>query len=464
MSKKGVKISLKEIEVNKENFRHSPLNSELEAIHYLISEDYESYLNLARTMAKDCRTFTILILEKNSKKILMDANRRVSVLKIFDNPKLIPSDSKFDDLRHLCIARGSLNIKELNADIYYDSIDEDKENLMEALDDLHINDNKTRKDWNALSQYRASQFIGSTIKHPWIRTLEYYGFSDDQIIEMTHKKTDIFNRIMRKSQLRILDNGKIDLPNDTTILSQICKIVKEKAYYLVDKVQTVNTRTPNNIYTAIVDDLIKKYSIGQLSIDTQLSNDMLNKETVKVDKKPQIQSDKPTTVQINFELGTQAKNGNTSHKSANPLKRDVEIRNTTISLEQKQELSMTINSQVNQIAHELSILNLNTFTISGPIILRSFLQYSFEWYASKEKISFNHNNLLGTINSVMNKMFEMNLISREEKGTLKALLANAEIINLLNEVTHNFQTNALPKTVLIDFYNSVHPLVKNIYK
>ena len=125
---------------------------------------------------------------------------------------------------------------------------------------------------------------------------------------------------------------------------------------------------------------------------------------------------------------------------------------------------MTINSQVNQIAHELSILNLNTFTISRPIILRSFLQYSFEWYASKEKISFNHNNLLGTINSVMNKMFEMKLISREEKGTLKALLANAEIINLLNEVTHNFQTNSLPKTVLIDFYNSIHPLIKNIYK
>lgn len=125
MSTKGIKILLEEIEVNKENFRHSPLNNELEAIHYLITEDYESYLNLAKTMAKDCRTFTVLILERNNDKILMDANRRVSVLKIFNNPKLIPSDKEYDDLRHLCIARGSLGIKELNADIYYDSIDED---------------------------------------------------------------------------------------------------------------------------------------------------------------------------------------------------------------------------------------------------------------------------------------------------------------------------------------------------
>ena len=47
-----------------------------------------------------------------------------------------------------------------------------KENLMNALDEMHVNDNNTRKDWNALSQYRASKFIGSTIKHSWIKVLE----------------------------------------------------------------------------------------------------------------------------------------------------------------------------------------------------------------------------------------------------------------------------------------------------
>lgn len=64
MSKKGIKIRLDDIKINKENFRHSPLNSELEAIHYLITEDYESYLNLAKEIQKDCRTFTALFLEK----------------------------------------------------------------------------------------------------------------------------------------------------------------------------------------------------------------------------------------------------------------------------------------------------------------------------------------------------------------------------------------------------------------
>lgn len=108
MSKKGVKIQLKDIQVNKENFRHSPLNNELEAIHYLITEDYEAYLNLAKEIQKDCRTFTALMLEKNGNRILMDANRRISVLKIFENPKLIPEGNDYDILRNMCIAHGPL--------------------------------------------------------------------------------------------------------------------------------------------------------------------------------------------------------------------------------------------------------------------------------------------------------------------------------------------------------------------
>lgn len=281
MSKKSVKIRLNEITINKENFRHSPLNNELEAIHYLITEDYESYLNLAKEMQKDCRTFTALLLEKDGNRILMDANRRVSVLKVFENPNLIPNENRYDDLKNLCVANGPLGVTEITADIYYDTNEEDKENLMSALNELHVKDNNTRKDWNALSQYRASQFIGSTIKHPWIRTLEFYGYSDEQIIEMTHKKTDIFNRLMRKNQLNILENGKIDLSNDTTIISEICKIVKNKAYMLGDTVQKVDTRISTLIYQAIIDDLIKKYSIGQLSIDNNSNNEANSTTTQK---------------------------------------------------------------------------------------------------------------------------------------------------------------------------------------
>lgn len=461
MSIKGVKVKLAEIQVNKENFRHSPLKNELEAIHYLVSEDYESYLNLAKEIQKDCRTFTALLLEKNGNRILMDANRRVSVLKIFEDPTLIPNGSKYDDLRNMCIARGSLQIPEITADIYFDEIEEDRENLMTALNELHVKDNNTRKNWNALSQYRASKFIGSIIKHPWIRSLEYYGLTDEQIIKITYHNTDIFNRILRKSQLNILENGKFDLSNDDVIMKKIIEIVKDNAYYLDGKIIKVNTRTHKTVYQAIVDDLIKKYSIGQLSISiSDLENEKIdNSQKNKSPKLGQTHND----VSLKEE-SIESEGDELRVKISKPLKRDVETRSSIISNEQKKELSTTSSSQVNQIAHELSMLNLNTFIISGPIILRSFLQYSVEWYAEKEKIQFNHNNLLGTITSVINKMFELGIIKREEKGTLNGMLRNSDVINLLNEVTHNFQASAIPKTILIDFYNSLHPLMKNIYK
>lgn len=475
MSKKGVKIPLKEIEVNKENFRHSPLNSELDAIHYLISEDYDNYFNLARTMAKDCRTFTILILERNNKKILMDANRRVSVLKIFDNPKLIPLDSKFDNLRQLCIARGSLNIYELNADIYYDHIIEDKENLMEALDDLHVNDNKTKKDWNALSQYRASKFIGSSIKHPWIKTLEYYHFTDDDIINMTYKRTDIFNRILRKNQLKILDNGKINLPNDVTLIKQICKIVKERAYYIDDKIQKVDTRTKPAIYQEIVDDLIQKYSIGQTSISFVDGGAVETNQYLINTESPNTESTK--FEQTQFDIDKIDTNNNANDKpldtqnvsNLSPLSTNKQ-RTTIISSEQKNELSSTGNPTIDRVALELSLLKISNihvneidgFLISGTLLLRTFLQYSFEWYCNQNSIPLSAG-LEDTIKKASDYMFNQKKITKEQKNIVKNLVKKENIINILNDTVHNYNSS-INRTLLCDFYDSIHPLIKNIYK
>lgn len=457
MSKKEVKINLDDLEINKENFRHSPLNNELEAIHYLISEDYDAYLNLAKEMQKDCRTFTALVLDKSGKKILMDANRRVSVLKIFKNPSLIPDGKEYDDLRNLCISNGPFELSEITADIYFANDEEDKENLMNALNELHVKDNNTRKEWNALSQYRASQFIGSQIKHPWIKTLEYYGFTDNQIIKMTDKRTDIFNRIMKRNQLKIAENGKINLPNDNILIKEICKVVKDRGYYLNGVPIKVNTRANSEIYQNVLDDLIKTYSLKQISFDT-IDNNF--DSDIGFQPNETIETSEQITL---FDSNVSDENNVQASNNDNPLGRDVETRNTIISSIQKSELSMTTNRQVNQIAHELSMLNLNTFVISGSIILRSFLQYSFEWYATNNSIPFNHKNLPATIETVMNKMFENQKISREEKSRLKILISKAEILCLLNDVTHNFNSSNISKTIIIDFYDAVHPLIKNIY-
>lgn len=458
MSKKRKIFELKDIEVNKENFRHSPLENEKEAIHYLIKEDYKSYLSLAKAMKKDCRSFTALILKKNNKMILMDANRRISVLKIFDDPSLIPLGREYDELRELCNKNGSLGIKNIYADVYDNSDIEDKENLMNALDEMHVNDNNTRKDWNALSQYRASKFIGSTIKHSWIKVLEYYKYSDDKIIQMTKDRTDIFNRILKKQKLCIDSQGKINLNNDECLIEKICKIVKDRSYYLNGNIVKVNTRSKGEIYDEILDDLINQVSIGQMKLKLENGN---------IDEKNVTFGNKSDNAAKNNDapIGHETTDPNKKINEKNKLKPNISCRNYIMSDQQKIDLSMTSNQKVNQIAYELSTMSMNKYFVSLPILLRSFLQYSFEWYMKSIMEMNNCSNGLATnIMSVANWMFQKQYITREEKATVKIIIQNTDVINLLNSATHDYSGATISKTILIDIYDAVHPLIKVIYK
>lgn len=467
MAEKRVRFDIEDIKINKENFRHSPLGSEEEAICYLIEEDYDSYLELAKRMEKDCRTFPVLLLKRNETYILMDGNRRTSVIKIFKHPELIPNNPRYEELRNLCRSRGPIEINELYADVYDDQSEDDRENLMNALNELHIHENKTKKDWNALSQYRASLFIGSAIKHPWIKTLEYYNYSDQDIIKMTNRKTDIFNRILRKNQLRILENGKIDLNNDTAIIQEICKIVKQKSYYIDGHVQKVDTRTDNDIYKAIIEDLIRKYSIGQPALTFNEKKE-LKAETEQLPKAEQrpleiVIPNEDTPGQQHPHAVPIIKECKAISNPITPIKKMNNNRKTTISEEQFKELSKTNNMMVNQIAYELKSLPLKEFPISSAIILRSFLQYSFEWYAEKNGISIGKNNLSSNIMTVVNTSAVKNLINREEKNRIKVMINSNDVINLLNDATHNYRMPPLQSTIISDLYDALHPMIRLIF-
>lgn len=449
MAEKNLSVFLTDLKVNKENFRHSPLNNEKEAIHYLIEEDYDSYLRLAKMMSKDCRSFHILILCKNDNFILMDGNRRVSVLKVFDNPELIPKGKNYNDLRELCLSKGSLNIENLNADVYYDSVEEDRENLMEALNELHIHDNKTKKNWNALSQYRASCFIGASIKHSWMKVLEFYGYSDDEIIRMTYRKTDIFSRFLRKKQLKILDNGKLNYENDVEIVKALCQIIKDGAYYSDMGIQKINTRTEKPIIEAILDDIIQKYSFGQEQMQFNDKDSGVNTNNSK-------ELSKTSSRDITLIPGASGGTFLTSKVKFSNL------RDTIISEKQKEELYMIDHPSVNQIAQELFSLKLSVFPLTSSIILRSFLQYSFEWYLDKKE-QRKTEALHSTVMRGVNLMFNEGLIDKNTKSKIKIMIESDNLINLLNETTHDYTKDPTPKTVLIDFYDVIHPVIKLIY-
>ena len=71
--------------------------------------------------------------------------------------------------------------------------------------------------------------------------------------------------------------------------------------------------------------------------------------------------------------------------------------------------------------------------------------------------------LSANIMSVANWMFEKNYITREEKATVKVIIQNTDVINLLNSATHDYSGAIISKTILTDLYDAIHPLIKIIY-
>lgn len=140
-------------------------------------------------------------------------------------------------------------------------------------------------------------------------------------------------------------------------------------------------------------------------------------------------------------------------------------RSYIMSDKQKEDLSMTSNEKVNRMAYELSSMSMDKYIVSLPILLRSFLQYSFEWYMKNimDKSSCS-GGLSANIMAVANWMFEKNYITREEKATVKVIIQNTDVINLLNSATHDYNGAIISKTILTDLYDAIHPLIKIIYK
>ena len=65
--------------------------------------------------------------------------------------------------------------------------------------------------------------------------------------------------------------------------------------------------------------------------------------------------------------------------------------------------------------------------------------------------------------NVVNKTCEEHLIDRGEKGKIKTMINVNDVTNLLNESTHDYRKSPIPKTILIDLYDTMHPIIKIIY-
>ena len=229
-----LEINVSDLQVSKTNPRFiQTVIDEQSAIAGLINLEPKKMVSLAKSIIeKGVLPLPFYCFKENNEVVLADGNRRLTVIKILQNPNLIPDSAKTKELIELCKNAEDIILPTTILCVVYD---EWSDELFNILDSLHVMD-ESKSDWTPLAQYRMSSRHGGK-KHSWMKTLLFY-FDDEKVDAMTNKKADVFRRMfdaLRFNKIEILDTGEINAKD--------AKKKLESFYEGFIKSDKVNTRT-----------------------------------------------------------------------------------------------------------------------------------------------------------------------------------------------------------------------------
>lgn len=255
-----VEMEITNLKVSNTNprFIQTVINEEF-AIAELINLEIKKMVKLTKSVIENgLLPITFYCFKENGEIVLADGNRRLTVLKILQNPGIIPDNAKTKELIELCENAVELNLpKKLPCVIY----DEWSDELFNILNSLHVTD-ESKSDWTPLAQYRMSSRHGGN-KHSWMKTLLFY-YNDKEVDILTNRKADVYRRMfdaLKNININILPTGEIETSDAKRKLDSFCKLIKTN---------TVDTRTnPNefkekvkNIFQDAILPIQEKYSIN----------------------------------------------------------------------------------------------------------------------------------------------------------------------------------------------------------
>ncbi|MBE6468225.1 MAG: hypothetical protein E7004_06530 [Alphaproteobacteria bacterium] len=102
VDKKTEFISIDNIAVNNENARHGKLQTEKDAIYWLLSNNSSRLEALAKDIAKEGKLYERpLVKKENDKYVVHDGNRRITCLKLLNNPEYVKDTQWYDFFKTL---------------------------------------------------------------------------------------------------------------------------------------------------------------------------------------------------------------------------------------------------------------------------------------------------------------------------------------------------------------------------
>lgn len=437
-----VELGIENLIVNKDNYRHEPLNSEQEAIDRFCSKTKEKMLKLLTSIINNdvfpSITFLVTKIADNQYKVL-DGNRRLTAIKILNNPNLIPNS--IPDLK-LYVTRNKKDFSNLKIRCieYFNEI-----NAGNEIYDLHSGMSNTDEKWTRTAQIRYQRKFLNITPPQWFLVIEknlpiyLESLEQEEGISTVER---IFKQNIIETYMPVDPNNKIIDSSHIVYFTKVLADITSKTH---------NTRTLNQ-NSQIIDYLNSVFGKPKTSI-------------VKKTKTITTKIKKPKTIIIET---FQIKNITLSNKK---LAND-KYAGIKFILDEIKEMASTCKGKEKP---NYEIYPLSTLFLIRSIMEQTLKFFLFEYYPDEYKKVTNNGNQEATLTEMMKKV--SNMISAKSKGSyifnseidrrFKASIfdqsaGNTQKIDLLNIIIHSPQCYT-STTVINDYCRGpVYELLKYI--
>lgn len=390
-----IELDLDEMHVSTENPRTKIVIDEIQAIHEIIFEQGDKIIELIKSIIEDGWIIDDLpaICFENDKYIVYEGNRRISSLKCFFNPELLPQRNKTSE-------KFKKYINSFSEDEYKNlrnkfnkipvALHESKEIVYKYMEKRHTPNNSkgdTLEKWSTLANERfRNEVVGK-------KTLVYSAFKEYKysfaVKDISQFPMSTLERILKNPEVR--KKLKYEFKNDILLVED--KMLFSK--YLRQIVQDIDKKIIDSRTLSKSQDIVNYIN----EIDGVDTNKVKGKEKIEENnaKSTKTQLDNQLSIEKNI---TNANHNETNNNNKNNEKNENEIlgnKRTKVSLPKGLLFSYlevkTVDTKnldnygILQIVNELKELSKNNdykkYPISTIMLIRNLLEQSLKYQLIK---------------------------------------------------------------------------------
>lgn len=382
-----INLEINELHVNKNNYRHEPKKTENEAISYFFEKknDINALLRLCKSFIDNGYypdSAFLICKNDNNEYYALDGNRRLTCLKILENPSLIPNTSICKSLKNF-VDKNYHTFEKPTLSCY---LYENEQDASERIRMLHSNSTHLDQRWTQIQQYRFDSSHG--IKVPlWFNIIES---NDPSLFDQT-KNTSTLERIVINKYVDIF------LP----INYSTYKFLDNKSFYYFKQIiadvssgsitsRAVNTATEIQNYLNRVIYKNKndtKASTNSINNDDNHSQEDIIKNDVSKNKKEE-GLETPVTSNTDTPNEKSEKQEKQKHiKSTKKSKFLKDLNTSGIS-----NISLRYTGLIDIIT-EIKTIDYKRFPIAAAMLSRTLLDQSLRYFAEQhnlpKRVTFN---------------------------------------------------------------------------